>query len=126
MKMILKQTLIPLTLGLALCSVPAMAQGVSGGFTGPSITATAASPSTVSQAKDMVDDQPIVLHGRILQGLGKDRYTFQDDTGTITIKIGRKTWKGTTISPEDRVEIGGEVDKDRNGTKIDVDWIRKL
>lgn len=126
MRMILKQALIPLTLGLALCSVPGMAQGVSGGFTGPTITATTASPSTVSQVKDMVDDQPIVLHGRILHALGKDKYTFQDDTGTITIKIGGKTWKGATISPEDQVEIGGEVDKDRRGVKIDVDWIRKL
>ena len=126
MKTILKQAVIPLAMGLALCAAPVMAQGVSGGFTGPTITATTSSPSTVSQIKDMVDDQPIVLHGKIIHGLGKNKYTFQDDTGTITVKIGKKTWRGVTVSPGDRVEIGGEVDKDRGGVKVDVDWIKKL
>ncbi len=119
-------------IGLMLALSPAMAQGkggftetvpAKGGFTGPSSESTTA---TVAQAKDMADDQKVVLQGRIIQHLGGDKYLFEDGTGSITVDIDHDEWAGQTVSPTDKVEIRGEVDKGKRSVKIDVDWLRKL
>ena len=91
-----------------------------GGFTGPRQVVT------VEQALGFRDDTPVILQGRIVRALGGEKYLFEDDTGTIIVEIDRKDWRGLTVGPNDRVEISGEVDRDRRGVEIDVDRIRKL
>lgn len=93
----------------------------SGGFRGPSIEV-----STVAAAKEMRDDQRVVLRGYIVKSLGDELYLFKDDTGTINVDIDGKRWKGQVITPEDLVEIRGEVDKDWHSIEIDVKRIIKL
>ncbi|MFV0481920.1 MAG: YgiW/YdeI family stress tolerance OB fold protein [Campylobacteraceae bacterium] len=95
-------------------------QVVQGGFTGPSISA-----STVAEAKALRDDMPIVLEGKIVQHLGKDKYLFRDATGDITVDIDHKDWRGVSVGPDDTVVIYGEVDKDWNSIEIDVDRVVK-
>ncbi len=91
-----------------------------GGFTGPSISKT-----TVEKAKTLKDDTPVVLEGNIIEHLGKDKYTFRDETGDITIEIDKKDWKGVNVSPSDKVAISGEVDKDWSSIEIEVDSVVK-
>ncbi len=118
----LKKILIAACFALAVCfsGVAAHAQ-VGGGFQGPSVSA-----STVEQAKTMRDDTYVTLQGNIVQHLGGDRYLFQDNTGNITVDIDNHKWAGQNITPNDKVEIQGEVDKDWNSVEIDVDLIRKI
>ncbi|CFQ31284.1 MULTISPECIES: YgiW/YdeI family stress tolerance OB fold protein [Yersinia] len=92
-----------------------------GGFTGPSATNT-----TVDKVKSMRDDARVTLQGNIIERLGHDTYTFRDATGTITVDIDDKRWKGQTITPQDKVQIEGKVDKDWNSVEVDVKNISKI
>lgn len=92
--------------------------GTTGGFVGPEKATT-----TVADAKLQRDDTYVVLQGNILQRHGHDKYLFQDSTGTIIVDIDNHKWNGLTVTPNDKVEIRGEVDKDWNSTEIDVESI---
>ncbi|MDR2782455.1 MAG: NirD/YgiW/YdeI family stress tolerance protein [Treponema sp.] len=91
------------------------------GFTGPGLT-----PVTVEKARSLRDDSPVVLRGNIVKFLGDEEYLFSDDTGTITVEIDNKLWRGISVSPNDPVEITGEIDKDFTHIKIDASGIKKL
>ena len=97
------------------------ASGAAGGFTGPGLAV-----STVEQAKTMRDDYRIVLQGNIVQHLGGEKYLFKDNSGSITIEVDDDEWGGQTITPSDKIEIQGEVDKDWNSVEIDVKRLRKI
>lgn len=115
---------------LALLSLPVLANTAggftgsttaeTGGFKGPTVALT-----TVEMAKTLRDDAKVVLRGKIERHLGGENYLFSDSTGSITVDISSKKWNGQTISPQDQVEIQGEVDKDWNSVEIDVDRIIK-
>ncbi|MDR3362052.1 MAG: YgiW/YdeI family stress tolerance OB fold protein [Desulfovibrio sp.] len=89
-----------------------------GGFSGPGIA-----PITVQQAMTLRDDSYAILRGNITQHLGKDKYLFKDTTGHIHAEIDQDKWGGKTVTPQDTVEISGEIDKDWNSVEIDVDRV---
>ena len=91
-----------------------------GGFTGPSIA-----KSTVAEAKNLSDDTPVILTGKIEKSLGGEKYLFSDQTGSLTVEIDNEDWRGVTVSENDVVEIRGEIDKDLMSMKIDVDSVVK-
>ena len=94
---------------------PQTAGNAGGGFNGPGPSIT-----SVSQAKQMRDDSHVMLRGNIVQHLGSEKYLFQDSTGTVTVDIDKEDWGGQNITPQDTVEIFGEVDKDWNSVEVDV------
>jgi uncharacterized protein (TIGR00156 family) len=75
------------------------------GYTGPAQT------STVAQAKALGHHAPVIVTGTIVQAIGGDTYTFRDSSGEINLKIGPREWMyfGSTVSPQDTVEISGEI-----------------
>lgn len=90
-----------------------------GGFEGPS--AKPASELTIKQALEMRDDSIVALKGKIVNSLGDEKYTFRDATGDIIIEIDDEDWKGIKVTPENTIEIVGEVDKEvMEAPKIDV------
>ena len=126
----MKRFLAVFILGMSFAATGALAQG-KGGFTETTPRQQGqVSPSqnivTVAQAKGMADDQKVILQGYIIQHQHGEKYLFKDDTGTITLDIDNDEWNGQTISPQDKVEIHGEIDQDKSGLEIDVDRIRKL
>ncbi|MFH0473050.1 YgiW/YdeI family stress tolerance OB fold protein [Kluyvera ascorbata] len=118
---------------LALASSPALA-ATQGGFSGPSTTTTQAggfvgpngTVTTAANAKTMRDDTWVTLRGNIIERVSDDLYIFKDASGTVNVDIDHKRWNGQTITPQDVVEIQGEVDKDWNSVEIDVKQIRKV
>ncbi len=118
---------------LALASAPAFA-ATQGGFSGPSTTTTQAggfvgpngTVTTAANAKTMRDDTWVTLRGNIIERVSDDLYIFKDASGTVNVDIDHKRWNGQTITPQDVVEIQGEVDKDWNSVEIDVKQIRKV
>ncbi|MDR0354309.1 MAG: YgiW/YdeI family stress tolerance OB fold protein [Deltaproteobacteria bacterium] len=123
----LKHIVVALFVSVVFLAAQAMAQegfqgpsnpAAAGGFKGPGITV-----STVQQALQMRDDAYVILQGNITQHLGKDRYLFQDSTNQITVDIDNNKWNGVTVTPTDRVEIRGEIDKDFMNIEVDVDSI---
>lgn len=122
---------------IALCSAPVLAQQggfldpaapqaqtqttAQGGFSGPSAALT-----TVDKVKSLSDDTWVMLQGNIEQRIGDDTYTFRDTTGTLTVEIDRKRWNGQTITPKDKVQLEGKVDKDWSSVEVDVKTVKKL
>lgn len=91
-----------------------------GGFSGETIA-----PVSVAEAKNLRDEAPVVMVGKIEKNLGNEKYTFSDATDSVVVEIDNDDWNGLTVGPEDVVEIRGEVDKDFTSFEIDVDAIMK-
>ena len=84
--------------------------------------ATNNSAITVKQALDLGDNAKVALKGRIVSSLGDEKYTFTDGTAEVIIEIDDEDWGGRKVTPENTVEIYGELDKEMfEPTKIDVD-----
>ena len=116
MKKIFAVSALALALGM---SGAASAQMVSGGFQGPGLA-----PMSVADALKLNDDTAVVLVGQIQQSLGDEKYLFKDASGTITIEIDDEDWRGVNVTPEDTIEISGEVDKDLFDIKVDVNTVK--
>lgn len=74
-------------------------------------------PEQVSSARSIleqpVDDQKVVLRGRITERVKDEKYWFSDDTGQILVEIDDDEWpQGRPVLPDQVVEIYGEVDRD--------------
>lgn len=89
-----------------------------GGFSGPGPAV-----STVAEAAKLGDDTPVVLVGNIEKSLGDEKYLFKDASGSITVEIDNDDWRGVNVTPENVIEIRGEVDKELFDIKIDVDTV---
>ena len=83
---------------------------------------------TVAQAKNLPDDSLVILTGNIIQSLGREKFTFRDSTGDITIEVDRNLWLllDLSVSASDDVEIRGEIDIEKRAVEIDVKYIKKL
>ena len=93
-----------------------------GGFAGPGAGVSA---TTVAEALKLRDDSFVTLRGRIVAGLGDEKYVFQDATGSVTVEIDDDEWRGITVTPETTIEITGELDKEFfEAPKIDVKSFR--
>jgi uncharacterized protein (TIGR00156 family) len=92
-----------------------------GGFAGLSSFAA----RKVNEVKNLQNNTDVMLEGKIERKLRRGQYLFNDGTGTITVEIDHKEWRGLTVSPEDVVILYGDVDRSYNGLKIEVDWIEK-
>ncbi|MBJ7222296.1 MULTISPECIES: YgiW/YdeI family stress tolerance OB fold protein [unclassified Brenneria] len=99
----------------------AHSQNAAGGFIGPQGSVT-----TVAKAKEMKDDSWVILQGTIEQRIGGEDYLFRDESGTITVEIDDKYWNGQTITPQDKVELQGELDKGFSSAELDVKQVRKI
>lgn len=124
--------IIAATLFIASTSF-ALADGYTGpvnqanaGYTGP--TNAGAQLVTVQQASKKSDDTYITLRGKLVNHIKGDKFTLQDNTGTIVVEIDDDLLYGTTIAPTDTIEIIGEVDKDAPWSKVEIDvkQIRKI
>lgn len=90
-------------------------------------------PSSIPQAtaKQLTDsgtdDQKAILRGKIVSHDGDNNYTFQDNTGKISVEISKRHFPANQpIGPDQQVELHGELDKDRHGIEFDVDQLRVL
>lgn len=91
------------------------------GYRGPGAEAV-----TVEAAKQLRDDHPVILRGRIERFLGDEKYLFADETGSVVIEIDDRLWRGFSADQNDVVEITGSVDRDFSRVEIEADSIRKL
>ncbi len=116
----------------ALASAPVFA--ANGGFDGPAAINTTTQTGgfigpnsgemTVAKALDMSDDSCVILRGNIVKQLDNKHYEFTDGTGTINLEISEKRWNGINVTPKDKVEIRGKIDKDWNSREVEVKQIQ--
>ncbi len=81
---------------------------------------------TVRQLREMRDDVPVTVQGKIVQRMGDEKYLFEDSTGSITVEIDDDDWRGQAVAPTDTVILRGEVDAGIFKTEIDVDSVQKM
>ena len=113
---------------LILLSVSAAAHAQHGGFTGPQVFGQhpavfaghqgfmgSSMPLTVAQvAQTFPNKTTAILRGYIVQQVGSDRYVFRDSSGDMIIKIKNDRWWGLSVGPNDLIEIGGELKREKN------------
>ena len=86
---------------------PGTAQG---GFDGPGL-------QRVTQAAE----------GFIVERIGKEKYTFEDASGRVTVEIDDRVFGGARVTPRTRVRLVGEVeDEDFAPNKVDVRYLEVL
>lgn len=107
---------------LALATAAASADNRTGAFNGPDSLERV----TVARALQLDDDTAVKLEGHIVKGLGSEKYEFKDETGTLVVEIDGEDWNGVEATPDTRVELRGEIDKERNKTEVDVDSVRRV
>lgn len=78
---------------------------------------------TTTQVREMRDDTPVVVKGKILKRTGDEKYMFQDGADTMIVEIDDDDWRGLVVTPDDIVILRGEVDKGIMSTEIDVDYV---
>ena len=65
-----------------------------------------------------------LLKGKIEKSLGGDKYQFNDGTGIIIIEIDDDEWDGIFVTPNNIIEITGEIDKNMmSAPTVDVESI---
>lgn len=109
---------------LILCAASSAAQAEAslGGFNGPDSRKLV----TALEVDGLPDDAEIKLIGYIVRKTGDEKYEFKDDAGSLVVEIDDDVWQGLEISPTDKVQLTGEVDKDRTKTEIEVDSVRRM
>ncbi|HFD6683193.1 TPA: YgiW/YdeI family stress tolerance OB fold protein [Providencia alcalifaciens] len=86
-----------------------------GGF-----VATNQAVTTVAQVKTLPDDAWVSLEGNIVKQVGKELYEFKDSTGSIVVDIDDRRWRGQVVTPETKVRLDGEIDKEWMELEVDV------
>ena len=94
------------------------------GFSGPSVGLKTV--KAVLDAGMFSDDTPVTLTGHITKSLGDEHYQFTDSTGSITVDIDHNKWFGAQVTPQTKITIQGEIDKELNSTSIDVNYVRVM
>lgn len=106
----------PLLIGFLLLSSTSYAQ-----FTGPSAPGQV---SSVAEAQQAAIESYVTVTGNIIAHLGEDYYRFRDRTGEIRVEIEPPVWRNRKISPETKVRLVAEVD--RNATGRRYLWVESL
>ena len=98
------------------------------GFSGPSDTRQVS--RTVQEAVNADEMTTCVLEGNIIRHTEKNRYVFQDKSGTMTIDIPPHVFGQVDVTPQDTVrltgEIGGKKRADAIDTHLRVRYIEKI
>jgi len=80
--------------------------------------------NTVAEVKTLPNDSKVLLLGNVVNHISNEDYTFQDETGQIRVEIEYDKWQGRTVTPQTKVYLQGEVDKDGPGEdqiEVEVD-----
>ena len=92
-----------------------------GGFDGPGFARI-----SVEQARVTRPATPVIVRGNILQYVGTDLYVFEDNTSSILVTIPEDSWGGQVVTPENTVELEGELQKLPTSVRIRVAKLTKV
>ena len=110
----MKISVLAASLSIALL----MSTSAYAGFRGPSDSQELI--NTVQAAVKAGDMTTCVLEGNIVKHLEKNRYAFQDKSGTMTIDIPPHVFGQLDVTPQDTVRITGEIGKKKNAEAKDL------
>lgn len=105
---------------LAMSAPATLADDTTGGFTGPD----AVKLVSVSEAIAMPDESVAKVQGHIVKSLGDEKFEFRDDSGTVTVEIDKDDWRGVEATPDTRVELVVEVDREWRTPELEAESVR--
>ena len=108
----MKHTILAVSLSLLMTS------SAYAGFIGPSDEREVA--STVQTAVASGNDTTCVLEGNIVRHTEKNRYVFQDKSGTMTVDIPPHVFGQVDVTPQDTVRLTGELGKKKDAAHPDI------
>ena len=80
--------------------------------------------TNAADVEKLGDEAFVTLKGKIITRIGHEKYTFQDESGTIIVEIDDDDWRGVSVKPSDVVILEGEVDKHFvKPTEVEVDRV---
>ncbi len=82
--------------------------------------------SDVKSALKANDNTQMALEGYILKHIGKNKYFFQDNSGSLVVEIDKEDFLEIYVDEHTFVRISGEVDKDFAAVDFDVDYLEVL
>jgi uncharacterized protein (TIGR00156 family) len=85
-----------------------------------------AGTSSVADVKKAKDETWHTLEGNIVKQLSSEHYTFRDATGEIEIEVEDDAWSGQEVTPQTRVRITGEVDRDFRSVSFEVETLEPI
>lgn len=106
---------------MAAAAMLAAATPASAQFTGPSARGAAMSVADASQARA---GTYVTVEGMIASHLRSDYYLFRDASGEVRVEIDRAVFAARQVTPETRVRLLGEVD--RNAAGVTYIWVKSL
>lgn len=113
---------------LLCCLIVVLASPAWAGFRGPSAAVTQV--GTVTAASEAPEGTTCVLTGNIIEHLNRDRYTFKDDSGSITVNIPPHVFGALEVTPASKVRITGEIrgkrHPERPDAHVDVRYLEVL
>lgn len=68
-------------------------------------------PTTADQISGMKHGQGVMLKGHVAP-LSENRYTFTDDTGSITVLMTEIQWQAANATSDDLVELYGKTSRE--------------
>lgn len=91
------------------------------GFSGPRVNLQV---STANEVETFADDTQVLLEGYLVNQVDGETYTFKDSTGEVLVEIDHKDFRGQNVTPQDKVKLYGEVDKElMEKVKVDIDYL---
>ena len=66
----------------------------------------------------------VTVVGNVVNHLREDYYTFRDETGEIRVEIPHRVWQNRTVTPDTRVRLLAEVDRNLAGVRYL--WVKSL
>ena len=108
----MKHTILAVSLSLLMTS------SAYAGFIGPRDEREVA--STVQTAVASGNDTTCVLEGNIVRHTEKNRYVFQDKSGTMTVDIPHHVFGQVDVTPQDTVRLTGELGKKKDAAHPDI------
>lgn len=110
----MNKTLLSVTLGLTLLAGTATA-GSNFSYDQPRVS--------VAQALRMNDDHDIRLTGYVVEQIGKEKYLFEDSTGSIVVEIDEDKWRDMRATSRTRLTIWGQLEEEDGGNELEVDHL---
>lgn len=83
-------------------------------------------PSKVADVATWLDDQTVILEGKIIKQVGRKEFVFQDNSGELTLEIVGRAWHGQTVTPNDQVKIVAGVEKSWGKTEVFGLYVEKI
>lgn len=79
--------------------------------------------TTIDKFLKMPDESFVTIEGNIIKQIGNEKYLVQSGKSTIIVEIDDELLMNITVTPQNKVRISGEVDKDFKSIELEASKI---